>query len=503
MTHDSRPDERLRELLGDIAPSRAPDRLRREFLTSMDRVQPRSRWLALIKEPSMRLSSRVAVGSPTVRLAYMVILTTLLALLAVGGVVAGASLVPSPAPQGCGEVFCPGGSLNEARSWQTATRLLDGRVLVLGGAGSPLDIPDNNLATAEVWDPKTGTASPTGPLHDVRAWHTATLLKDGRVLVVGSEDNSDGSTLASAEVWDPKTGTFAFTGSLAVARGLHTATLLNDGRVLIVGGITDGHPFVPTAEIWDPTTGTFAPAGTVIEARAEHTANLLLDGTVLIVGGEGQGRQSLSSAELWDPASMTFSPAGSLLEARAAPTATLLMDGSVLVVGGGCDPIGPYLASAELWDPGTRTFSPAGELAEARGCFSATGLADGRVLDPRRRERRPWRVRSDRRDMESSEPDLRPGRHHGRGPRPPEGDPPGRRPRPDHGRLAGHETVFLRRVHRDLGSAGTGRRVAHAITGSSHHARLDPGHFAPSTADQASPKGRRSSSCTVVSNSHC
>ncbi len=90
------------------------------------------------------------------------------------------------------------------------------------------------------------------------AAHTATLLPDGRVLVVGGMDVDD-HTLASAEIWDPATGSFEPTGSLAEGRDFHTATLLPDGRVLIVGGRGGLHP----AEVWDPATGSFSPAGSL------------------------------------------------------------------------------------------------------------------------------------------------------------------------------------------------------------------------------------------------
>jgi hypothetical protein len=81
-------------------------------------------------------------------------------------------------------------------------------------------------------------------------WHTATLLPDGRVLVVGG-GNGTGPT-ASEELWDPATATFSRAGSLAGARMMHTATLLPDGRVLVVGG-SGYDPLL--AEVWEPSDG--------------------------------------------------------------------------------------------------------------------------------------------------------------------------------------------------------------------------------------------------------
>jgi hypothetical protein len=145
-----------------------------------------------------------------------------------------------------------------------------------------------------------------------RFFHTATLLADGRVLVAGGYD-SHYAPLASADLYDPKTGTFSPTGSMAGARGLHTATLLSDGRVLIAGGGPWGSmlltaSYLASAELYDPKTGTFSPTGSLATARAWHTATLLADGRVVIAGGAGSA--FLASAELYDPKTGTFSPTG-------------------------------------------------------------------------------------------------------------------------------------------------------------------------------------------------
>src|SRR5690606_4494976 len=115
---------------------------------------------------------------------------------------------------------------------------------VIGGTGA-----DSTLASAEKWDPGSGSFIPAGSLEEARALHTATLLPDGRVLVVGGVDLID--IRASAELWDPASGSFSATASLSAPRAWHTATLLPDDTVLIVGGTGDDGSPTGSAELWE------------------------------------------------------------------------------------------------------------------------------------------------------------------------------------------------------------------------------------------------------------
>lgn len=187
----------------------------------------------------------------------------------------------------------------------TATLLATGNVLVAGGFNY---LTGSALGTAELYT-STGSRTSTNPLATARYLHSATLLQDGRVLVVGGID-ATGKFLASAELYYPVAvgpvlaGTWTTTGSLAIPRFGHIATLMPDGKVLVMGGRNASNPTLSSAELYDPTTGTWSGTANLQTGRAVFSATLL--GTaptskVLVVGGEGTVNGSyviLSSVEL-------------------------------------------------------------------------------------------------------------------------------------------------------------------------------------------------------------
>jgi hypothetical protein len=189
--------------------------------------------------------------------------------------------------------FTPTGSMSVGRYLHTATQLQDGRVLVVGGALTSAAGP---VATAEIYDPSTGTFTMTGAMATARQQHTATLLADGRVLIAGGSTSTgpgDLQATATAEIYNPSTGSFSVTGSMNAARTYHTATMLPAGNVLVAGGGEENS----TAEIYDPAAGSFSITGGMEIGRSGHTATLLANGMVLVAGGgifDG-----LSSAELY------------------------------------------------------------------------------------------------------------------------------------------------------------------------------------------------------------
>jgi hypothetical protein len=296
----------------------------------------------------------------------------------------------------------------QGRIGHSATLLPNGKVLLAGGRP---DEPSKGR-TAEIYDPSTGRSrATTQPMNAARSEHTATLLRSGQVLLAGGGssvnlENTDAT--ASAELYDPGADRFrTIAHPLRAARAGHTATLLPDGKVLLVGGTSGvaktgdpGATFVddagpdeaPWAEIYDPETETFhATRGPMNELRSRHTATALPGGRVLIVGGEdtpdtpiGAGK----SAEIYDVESGLFTKtAANPLRPFSHHTATLLPDGRVLLTGGLARPLPDggreataELRDAELYDPEKDSFEAGGSLARFRADHSATLLPSGRVL---------------------------------------------------------------------------------------------------------------------------
>jgi hypothetical protein len=245
------------------------------------------------------------------------------------------------------------GSLSCACGYNAAL-LVNGKVLFTGGFDGT-----NAVSTSELYDPVNGTFLHTGSLNVARAGPSATLLANGKVLIAGGvyytgvSPNAVAHYLASAELYDPSSGTFSLTGSLHTARSAQSATVLLNGNVLIAAGQNDNtqnYGYLSSAELYDPSTGKFSVTGSLNTPRYLHRAHLLSSGQVLIVAGNHFG--SIASAELYDPAKGTFSVAASLNTPRQGHASALLTNGQVLAVGGYESQLGNhqgYLASGELF----------------------------------------------------------------------------------------------------------------------------------------------------------
>lgn len=311
---------------------------------------------------------------------------------------AGLLLTAHPAPisaQPAGS-FAPTGSMGGARSFHTATLLSSGKVLIAGGAvNAPDDYRGHRTGTAELYDPVAGTFSPTGPMTVARNWHTATLLQDGRVLVVGGDQTVIGETvITTAELYDPSTGRFSPTGSPVAGQRGATATLLKSGKVLIAGGAgwapcCAGPGTVSNPELYDPATGTFTETGAFAQ-NATDDYNLAHGPSVSGAARLADGRVLLAAAprsEIYDPATGQFSVAGAMATTHRfchppyinGRTLTVLGRGQVLLTGGGHEDCGRY-TEVERFDPTSATFSVIGHLTHWRNWHTATVLPDGTVL---------------------------------------------------------------------------------------------------------------------------
>lgn len=261
------------------------------------------------------------------------------------------------------------------RLGHTATRLANGKVLVTGGITwvSGLQIVQSS---AELYDPATGLWTPVADMDTERAWHTASLLPDGMVLVAGGRDTL-GSSLAGAELFDPSSGQWIQLKTMRDSRWDHTAVLLPNGKVLVTGGEHAGlldNQLLDRSELFDPDSRSWSATGRMSRQRSEHTATLLPSGKVLVVGGSGIG----TSAELYDPVGGVFTAAPAMAELRRNHSATLLPTGQVMVAGGEWD--GTTFGSTELYDPVANRWEVGQPMLSPRYGHAATLLSNGKLL---------------------------------------------------------------------------------------------------------------------------
>jgi WD40 repeat protein len=289
-----------------------------------------------------------------------------------GTVSSGADLASSELYDPCTNTWSPAGILGQARNGHSAVLLRDGRVLVVGGSQNGWSVD-----TAELYDPLTNVWSPTGAPPGPGM---ALRLDNGQVLLVG-DDVVDNTTA----LYDPTTDGWSPTGLDAHPRWGFGATLLGSGKVLLSGGFSI-EPFSPAvleAELYDPVSATWSPAGVLSRMRNGDAPVRLQSGRVLISGGYPQAPSPTppASTEIYDPGANAWSAGENLLVARWIHTTTLLPSGDVLIAGGSSSSgAGSALASSELYDESSGNFRLTVSLHIARWSDSATLLPDGRVL---------------------------------------------------------------------------------------------------------------------------
>jgi hypothetical protein len=315
------------------------------------------------------------------------------------------------------------GLMGAARTAPSAAVLPDGRVLVAGGYFyAPTSVSLDDEPIADLADFRVGGGSGT---------------RAERASLLDIDPGIGGAALATAELFDPATGTWSPTGAMHYARTDASAVTLADGRVLIAGsgsssgtgfGIqVDGHAFA-TAEIYDPASGRFSLAGSMpkidraaLTKQGTKSANplpdddgdigagplvALPDGGAVMIGVTGYWKHVAdmtrsvrfdASTGKWSEIGKTYVFVGeptavplwtpgvpALVGARIAP----LPDGRVLVAGGqGPNLFGdtgfnatPSTAATEIFDPGTNAFSPGPPMPTPRSGGASVVLSDGSVL---------------------------------------------------------------------------------------------------------------------------
>jgi hypothetical protein len=243
-------------------------------------------------------------------------------------------------------------------------------VLVIGGLQA--DPSRGAQATVEMYDPVTEQWWMRASMKTPRAFQTATLLKDGTVLVTGGVNSPAGPTgiyfptlggpWASAEIYDPATDTWTTTGSMHFGRFAHTATSLPDGRVLVAGGDKNG-----SAELYDPKTRTWSVAAkpavnhtfgqaALVHLPACQPVACPYGDAVLAMGG---GVSVSKSAELYFPSTNTWMSTGNMpSEYGYGAAATSLPSGRVLITGDG--------TAVDLFDPTTRHWTVVASMQQYR-----------------------------------------------------------------------------------------------------------------------------------------
>lgn len=291
--------------------------------------------------------------------------------------------------------------LTSERSTHTATALNDGRVLAVGG----YDISGVVNGTAEIFDPSTNTVSAVASMSFARTQHTATLLNDGRVFVTGGGSNFDlsdplgslGSASATTEIYDPVNDSWSLGPGLAKPTIGHTATLLDDGRVLIIGGVevdvVFGLPlpsFSNRVQIYNPVTNSFSNGASIPGGRAYHGATKLADGSVLACGGADGDFVLLtfnpkSDAYRYNPGTNTWSNTAAMLSARAYPNFVSLGDRHYII--GGLQTVDVTTGSGvpnqgvDYYDGSTGTWTSCANTQGAREVGRAAAVDNGtRIL---------------------------------------------------------------------------------------------------------------------------
>ena len=292
-------------------------------------------------------------------------------------------------------------SLGQQVHGASAVLLGDGQVFYAGGVDVCGTTPCITAASF-LYDPNSDTWATTTPMSTKRLAASATVLRNGKVLVVGgyNQDVSFGEQyLASAELYDPTTRQWSSAGNMTYSRAGQWSVLLKDGRVLVLGGESaptigstgKGYSgcgvqcpqFVATPEIYDPATNRWSTAAPIPNAYQQFTVTVLPTGKVLLAGAyEGATSTGAYSTNLlYDPVANSWSTAAAMITPRIGQVVVLLPTGNVLVEGGETATVG-FIQSAEEYNPFTNAWTATASVGTNRAHTDGTAvvLADGRVM---------------------------------------------------------------------------------------------------------------------------
>lgn len=259
----------------------------------------------------------------------------------------------------------------------TATLLHDGTILVVGGRS----FRSNATAVVERYDPRTGLWHDAGRLRAARRDHTASLLPDGSVLIVGGVGagfwpGDQWQGLAVVERYQPDANRWSTVAPLPVGITDQSAIALPDGSILIAGGRDqDAVPYRETDAVWryDPTHDRWQALAALQRPRFRSTGVALADGHVLVVGGSGPlDTDSGRNAEGYDPQRGMWQLSPNLSTALVGTQqVAVLADGRVLVVNG---------AQSIIYAPQREDWRAAAAVSPLATDGSLTALPDGRAL---------------------------------------------------------------------------------------------------------------------------
>jgi hypothetical protein len=304
---------------------------------------------------------------------------------------------------------CPG--MANARHGHTATYVpKHNKVLIVGGAlWSENGSAQTLLDKVELYDPQTGVLESLTPMTNNRAYHTATALPDGRVLVVGGFGIIDGRMVPLKpgliiDLSKPEGERYEVL-IFKQDRAHHTATLLDPQPVVVIAGGCNGNGCTPQAvqggggadptqltnpiEIFDYSTNTITAIQSAFTPRAMHAATALEGGRVLFTGGIN-GSAPVCTVEFYshtDPnAPVKTSPGTSNLGACPARHAQVSLGRNrVAIIGGYTEvnngiPSGTLSAQIVYWNTEQGIEPVQGALLTPRAGHAAWLMDDNTVL---------------------------------------------------------------------------------------------------------------------------